>query len=110
MSLPVAVPDKIFGLTPILDFIDRCHSLRSLHPPQAALPSLPNSTTSANTSDFYTGRHPRWGRSLIHILNYSIMDPSPLSTISFGQFCRNCVHQTNKFVHLCLTFCKRMIK
>ena len=47
MSLPVAVPDKIFGLTLVLDFIDRCHSLRSFHPPQAALPSLPNSTTSA---------------------------------------------------------------
>ena len=37
----VAVPDKIFGLTPFLDFIDRGHSLRSLYPPQAALPSLP---------------------------------------------------------------------
>ena len=24
---PVAVPDKIFGLTLFLDFIDRCHSL-----------------------------------------------------------------------------------
>ena len=40
---PVAVPEKIFGLTPILDFFDRCHSLRSLYPPQAALPSLPPS-------------------------------------------------------------------
>ena len=38
---PVAVPDKIFGLTQILDFIDRCHSLTSLSPPQAALGSLP---------------------------------------------------------------------
>ena len=47
MRLPVAVPDKIFRLTLFLDFIDRCHSLRSLSPPQAALPSLPNSTTSA---------------------------------------------------------------
>ena len=30
-SFPVAVPDKIFGLTLILDFIDRCHydSLRA---------------------------------------------------------------------------------
>jgi hypothetical protein len=35
------VPDKIFGLALILDFIDRGHSLRSLHPPPAALPSLP---------------------------------------------------------------------
>ena len=38
---PVAVPDKIFGLTLFLDFIDRCHSLSSLHPPPAALASLP---------------------------------------------------------------------
>ena len=38
---PVAVPDKIFGLMLFLDFIDRGHSLRSLHPPPAALPSLP---------------------------------------------------------------------
>ena len=39
--LTVAVPDKIFGLTLFLDFIDRCHSLWSLYPPPAALPSLP---------------------------------------------------------------------
>ena len=66
MCLPVAVPDKIFGLTHFLDFIDRCHSLGSLFPirkgaiapgnrfvhdslrsatPPAALGSLP--TTSA---------------------------------------------------------------
>ncbi|MBR5479324.1 MAG: hypothetical protein IKU84_04025, partial [Clostridia bacterium] len=37
----VAVPEKIFGLTLFLDFFDRCHSLRSFHPPPAALPSLP---------------------------------------------------------------------
>ena len=47
MRLPVAVPDKIFGLSLSLDFIDRCHSLRSLLPPQAALPALPNSTMPA---------------------------------------------------------------
>jgi hypothetical protein len=35
------VPDKIFGLTQILDFIDRCHSLTSLYLPPAALGSLP---------------------------------------------------------------------
>jgi len=40
-SSPVAVPDKIFGLSLFLDFIDRGHSLGSLLPPQAALPSLP---------------------------------------------------------------------
>ena len=38
---PVAVPEKIFGLSLSLDFFDRGHSLRSLFPPQAALPSLP---------------------------------------------------------------------
>ena len=41
VRLTVAVPDKIFGLTLFLDFIDRCHSLPSLHPPPAALGSLP---------------------------------------------------------------------
>ena len=40
-SFPVAVPDKIFGLTLFLDFIDRCHSLSSLTPPPAAVVSLP---------------------------------------------------------------------
>ena len=38
---PVAVPEKIVGLTLILDFFDRGHSLTSLHPPPAALGSLP---------------------------------------------------------------------
>jgi hypothetical protein len=37
----VAVPDKIIGLTLILDFIDRGHSLCSLYLPQAAVASLP---------------------------------------------------------------------
>ena len=39
--LPVAVPEKIFGLALLLDFFDRGHSLTSLHPPPAALSSLP---------------------------------------------------------------------
>ena len=38
---PVAVPEKIIGLALFLDFFDRCHSLRLLLPPPAALPSLP---------------------------------------------------------------------
>ena len=38
---PVAVPEKIFGLTLFLDFFDRCHSLTSLLLPLAALGSLP---------------------------------------------------------------------
>ncbi|MBR5617068.1 MAG: hypothetical protein IKW50_02680 [Oscillospiraceae bacterium] len=40
-SSPVAVPEKIFGLTLFLDFFDRCHSLTSLFLPPAALGSLP---------------------------------------------------------------------
>ena len=39
---PVAVPEKIIGLTLFLDFFDRGHSLRSLFLPPAALPSLPH--------------------------------------------------------------------
>ena len=38
---PIAVPEKIIGLTLPLDFFDRCYSLSSLHLPQAALASLP---------------------------------------------------------------------
>ena len=38
---PVAVPEKIIGLTLFLDFFDRCHSLSSLYLPLAALASLP---------------------------------------------------------------------
>ena len=40
-NFPVAVPEIIFGLTLILDFFDRCHSLTSLYLPLAALGSLP---------------------------------------------------------------------
>ena len=40
-QVPVAVPEKIYGLTLILDFVDRCHSLTSLYLPLAALGSLP---------------------------------------------------------------------
>ena len=37
----LAVPEKIIGLTLILDFFDRCDSFTSLYPPPAALGSLP---------------------------------------------------------------------
>jgi len=37
------VPDKIFGLTRILDFIDRCASNASLYLPPAALGILAQS-------------------------------------------------------------------
>ena len=36
-SIPLAVPEKRFGLPPILALFDRCASLASLHPPPAAL-------------------------------------------------------------------------
>ena len=40
-----AVPDKIFGLTLTLDFIDRCTALPSLTPPPAAVGSLTQRAT-----------------------------------------------------------------
>ena len=40
-NVPIAVPDKIFGLTHFLDFIDRCYSLTSRYLPLAVLGSLP---------------------------------------------------------------------
>ena len=40
---PVAVPDIFLGAKAPSSAIDRCHSLRSLYPPPAALPSLPPS-------------------------------------------------------------------
>ena len=40
-NIPLAVPEKIIGLTLILNFFDRYDSLASLHPPLAALGSLP---------------------------------------------------------------------
>ena len=42
-----AVPDKIFGLTLILDFIDHCTALPSLTPPPAAVGSLTQRATLA---------------------------------------------------------------
>ena len=64
MVIPVAEPDKIFGLTLFLDFIDRCHSLRSLHPPPAALPSLPTGLLHLDGSipeGTKKENHPYWG-------------------------------------------------
>ena len=40
-SSPVAVPDIFLGFEKPSSAIDRCHSLRSLYLPPAALPSLP---------------------------------------------------------------------
>ena len=42
---PVAVPDIFVGFEKPSSAVDRCHSLRSLLPPLAALPSLPNPNT-----------------------------------------------------------------
>ena len=67
MSLPVAVPDIFVGGKAPSSSVDRCHALSSLDPPQAALASLPNSTTSAYSSIF-TRRGIRGGAfRLIHI-------------------------------------------
>ena len=38
---PVAVPGVHLAVGAVALHTDRCHSLRSLHPPPAALPSLP---------------------------------------------------------------------
>ena len=46
----LAVPDKIFGLTRILDFIDRCASNASLHLPPAALGIFAQSKRSTKLS------------------------------------------------------------
>ena len=39
--VPVAVPDIFLAAVAAASAIDRCHSLRSLYLPLAALPSLP---------------------------------------------------------------------
>jgi len=49
---PVAVPDIFLGFKKPSSAIDRCPSLRSLLPPQAALPSLP--ITPAGAKLVYT--------------------------------------------------------
>ena len=42
LTIPVAVPDIFVGFQKPSSSVDRGHSLRSLHPPPAALPSLPS--------------------------------------------------------------------
>ena len=49
---PIAVPDIFLGFQKPSSAIDRCPSLRSLFPPQAALPSLP--ITPAGAKIVYT--------------------------------------------------------
>ena len=56
-------------------FADRCHSLRSLLPPQAALPSLPNVSANSTTpalAIFYHGD-----------LGLSIQTVSPLGACAY---------------------------
>ena len=50
MVAQLAVPDKIFGLTHFLDFIDRCASNASLYLPQAALGIFAQSKRSTKLS------------------------------------------------------------
>jgi hypothetical protein len=45
LTIPVAVPDICLRRWRSLASVDRCHSLWSLYPPPAALPSLPNCAT-----------------------------------------------------------------
>ena len=44
-ALPVVVPGALLAEVSAASLTDHCHSLRSLHPPPAALPSLPNCAT-----------------------------------------------------------------
>ena len=62
---PVAVPDKIFGLTLFLDFIDRCHSLRSLYLPLGSAPIAPPQSAAL------TAPPSRWSRWCIRLTFYS---------------------------------------
>ena len=57
----VAVHDKIFELTLLLDFVDRCHSLGSLHLPSAALTSLPGLSPTVRFRRVIKYGIPRWG-------------------------------------------------
>jgi len=54
-ALPVAVPG-IFLAVPAASFADRCHSLKSLLPPQAALLSLPLCTPSGTGRKTFSNR------------------------------------------------------
>ena len=65
---PVAVPEKIFGLTLILDFFDRCHSLVSLTPPQAAVDSLP----TGHAETYSTGNQHRRGEPVCSPVAHAI--------------------------------------
>ena len=53
LKCPLAVPEKIFGLTLILDFFDRCAQPCSLVPPQAALAGF-----ARNDRHYYTDIEP----------------------------------------------------
>ena len=61
---PVAVPEKFIGLTLVLEFFDRCHSLSSLFLPLAALASLPTGQLHlvfrVRPSDNKKRSHPEW--------------------------------------------------
>jgi len=48
---PVAVPEKMFTLR-MLHFFDRGHSLSSLHPPPAAVASLPIMKFAYSAKDY----------------------------------------------------------
>jgi len=91
------VPDKIFGLTLILDFIDRCHALSSLYPPPAVLASLPNSTTSAYILILARGG------GIVNLRRGK-------NGIAFWRFGKILTNFSIAFVQFFLTFCQSLIK
>ena len=77
---PVAVPEKIFGLTLILDFFDRCHSLVSLTPPQAAVDSLP----TGHAETYSTGNQHRRGEPVYSPVAHAIARAPSLEIVGAG--------------------------
>ena len=81
--ISLAVPEKIIGLALILDFFDRCDSLVSLHPPPAALGSLPPSLETP-------GRQARKTAEVLRHFCDAMRAPASLALLrkKFEIFCR----------------------
>ena len=113
LTIPVAVPDIFVGFKPSSS-VDRCHSLRSLLPPPAALPSLPCCFhISFSFSAAYKAPLCKWGwqKSLISdwgivLCRYATIPPSrlspchlPLHKGGFGAY--------NNFTNYAVSICKQ---
>ena len=94
LCLPVAVPGIFLAAETAASSADRGHSLRSLAPPPAALPSLPNFTTPAylTVSPCCGIQHPQVATTFYHSLR-------PLSTDSLPQMARYICPQNHKICH-----------